>query len=283
MKRTFLARRNALLSSTNMSWGFLAVAGAMLLFFVRLIAPNFFWSIFAPIFRVTDTLATESHILISGFGSTTRIALQNEQLVHENQALSSENEALMQKNASLSALLGSPGNGSQKNMSAGIIAGVVSRPPESPYDSLLLSSGMSKGVLPGQEVFGMGGVPIGIISSVTDDFSRAILFSAPSMVMHGWIGAHANIPITIFGSGGGAMSASLSRSVGVAVGDTVFAPGPGALPIGIVTRIDSDPTAPGVMLRIQPALNPFSITWVELRDTGELFAQSLSWATSTTP
>jgi len=276
-------KRNALLSSTKISWGFLALVGVILLFGVRLIAPNFFWNTFAPVFRTADTLSTGSHVLISSFSTTAKLALQNEHLISENTALSNENQALIQKIASLSELLDSPMKESQKNMMSGIIAGVVSRPPESPYDSFLLSSGASKGVVLGQEVFGMGGVPIGIISAVTDDFSRAILFSAPSMVVHGWIGAHANIPITIFGSGGGAMSASLSRSADVAVGDKVFAPGPGSLPIGIVTRIDSDPTAPGVTLRIQPALNPFSITWVELRDTGEIFTESLSWTTSTTP
>lgn len=281
MKKTFLVRRNALLSSTDISWGFLALVGVLILLFVRLIAPNFFWNIFAPIFRAADTVAAETHLFISGFSSAAKLASQNERLVNENQALANENQALIQKNNSLSALLGS--SAVQKNAVPGIIAGVVSRPPETPYDSLLLSSGKKIGVTLGQEVFGMGGVPIGVISSVTDDFSRAILFSSPNMTVHGWIGLHANEPLTILGSGGGTMTAILSRSVGVAVGDTVYAPGPGALPIGVVTRVDSDPSAPGVTLRIQPALNPFSITWVELRDTGKVFTDALSWATSTEP
>jgi len=43
-------------------------------------------------------------------------------------------------------------------------------------------------------------------------------------------------------------------------------------------RIDSDPSSPSVTLYIQPALNPFSVTWVELRDAAPAFADSFSCA-----
>ena len=97
MKRTFLAKRNALLSSTNISWGALALAGAIFLLLLRLLAPNFFWQVFTPLFRVSDTLALESHIFFNSFGDTATLALQNERLMNENAALVSENQALLQK------------------------------------------------------------------------------------------------------------------------------------------------------------------------------------------
>ncbi len=277
MKRIFLAKRNALISPESLSWGVLALVLVIFILLVRFLAPNIFLQAFAPVFRGADALAATGHRLFSSFGDTAALALQNERLTEENAALSSENSALVAKTASLSALLGSS---SKERAAPGILAGVVARPPESPYDTLVLASGTKEGITLGMEVFGIGGVPLGVISSVSDDFSRVTLFSAPSMTTHGWVGP-ANLPLTIQGAGGGAFSASLARSAGIAAGDTVFAPGPGALPIGSVARIDGDPAAPEVALRIQSALNIFSITWVVVRDTGKTFSGAFSIATST--
>ncbi len=265
MKKTFLVKRNALLSSTSISWGASALALAILALLLRLLAPNFFWHIVTPVFRIADTLAAQSHLLLSSFGDAAALALQNEKLVNENTALSNENRTLLQKAASITALPGS--HVTERNNTSGILAGVVARPPESPYDIFVLAAGEKAGVTSGMEVFGAGGVPIGFISSVSDDFSHAMLFSAPGIVTHGWIGP-SHTPLTIQGFGAGVMSASLARSAGIVEGDTVFVPGPGALAMGRITRIDSDPLAPEVTLRIMPTLNLFSITWVVVRDTG---------------
>ncbi|MCR4275910.1 MAG: rod shape-determining protein MreC [Candidatus Parcubacteria bacterium] len=278
MKKTFLAKRNALLSSASISWGTGALACAVLVLLVRLIAPNFFLQAFAPAFNVSNIIALKSHAFFNSFGDTAALAARNEQLMEENAALASENQALLEKEASVGALIGA--SASQKTANPGILAGVMAHPPVSPYDTIVLSVGSNSGVTLGMEAFGEGGVPLGAISSVTTDFSRATLFSAPGMVTHGWIKG-ADMPLNIFGAGGGAMNASLSRSAGVNVGDTVFAPGPGMLPIGSVVRIDSDPSAPGISLRIMPTTNPSSLTWVLLRDTGTALTNLFFIATST--
>jgi len=275
MKRTFLAKRNALLSSTTFSWGVGALIFALLTLFLRLLAPNLFLQAFTPVFHISDSIAAESHLFFSSFGDTAALTVRNEQLASENSALASENQMLVEKEASVNALLGVA-----STRTSGILAGVVARPPASPYDTLVLAAGKDAGVALGQEAFGEGGVPLGMVSAVTADFSRVTLFSAPNAVTHGWVGK-ANIPLTISGTGGGSLSATLSRSAGVAVDDIVFVPGPGQLPIGTVVRIDSDPSSPGVMLRIVPKVNPFSVSWVLLRDTGSALRDSFSVATST--
>ena len=43
---------------------------------------------------------------------------------------------------------------------------------------------------------------------------------------------------------------------GVAVGDVVYVTGPGSLPIGTVSKIDSDPSSPTSTLHITPAAEP---------------------------
>lgn len=257
MKRTYLAKRNGLLSLTDVSWGVFAIVFTVFVLLVRLLAPNFFWYIATPIFRTADTLALESHTFFSGFRNTATLALQDEKLTNENAALATENQTLVQKVADIGALA----------PTSGIIAGVVARPPESPYDTLVLAAGSASGVTLGMEAFGDGGVPLGVVSSLQTDFSRVTLFSAPRVSTLGWVG-NASLPLTLEGAGGGAINATASRSAAIAIGDTVFVPGPGALPIGKVVRIDSDPAASSVLLRIQSTLNLFSVTWVTLRDTG---------------
>ncbi|MHB8860192.1 MAG: rod shape-determining protein MreC [Minisyncoccota bacterium] len=275
MKRIFLAKRNALLSSRHVSWGIFALVFACAAFFMRLLAPNVFLQATAPLFRASDALAAGGHAVLASFSDTAKLAIQNERLQSENAALASENHALQQKSAAVSALLGSAASGT----ASGILAGVVARPPESPYDTLVLAAGTKDGVTLGMEAFGEGGVPIGVVSSVLDGFSRVTLFSTSGMTTSGWVG-HASVPLAVLGAGAGAMNASVAREAGVAVGDVVFAPGPGQLPIGSVVRVDSNPLSPSITLRIMPAVNPFAVSWVLLRATGIV---PMTFATSTTP
>jgi len=276
MKKTYSAKHKAFLFPENFSWGICALVFAVLVFLLRLCAPNLFLRIFAPVFHASDALAGESHSIISGFRNTGALAAENERLAQENSILANENQALLQKMANISALTGSVASG--KNTSR-ILAGVIARPPESPYDTLVIAGGTNDKITLGMEVFGNGGVPIGVVSSVLSDFSRVTLFSAPGVVMNGWVG-RTNMPVTVIGAGAGAMTVTMPRSAGSAVGDAIFISGPGMLPIGKIARIDGNPSLPSVTLRIAPALNLFSIAWVELRDTGRTLLLS---ATSTLP
>lgn len=272
MKKTFLVKRNALISSTTVSWGIVALGFSLLLLLLRLIAPNFFWHVTAPVFGLGNTISAANHTFFSSFNDTALLAARNEQLAKENAALQSENQAFYAKETAVNAL----------GTIRGVLAAVVARPPESPYDTLVIAGGEGIGIALGQEAFGEGGVPLGLVTAVTKDYARITLFSAPGTRTYGWAG-NANIPLTILGTGAGTMSASLSRSVEVVVGDTVFAPGPGMLPIGSVVRIDSDISSPGMTLRIMPKVNPFSVSWVQVREVGTSVRQSFLLATSTMP
>ncbi len=259
MKKTFLAKRNALLSSARFSSGTIALLVAIVALLLRLLAPNIFWYITAPVFRVSDSIATGSHYVLSGFNDAAALTVKNDALTNQNSALANENRALQAKIADLSALPGT-------SAGAGIPASVLVRPPQSPYDIFVLSAGTHVGVEQGMEALGPGGVPLGRITSVTEDFSQLTLFSAPGVSTLGWVGS-SHTPITILGVGGGALSAVAPRSANITEGEMVYVPGPGELSLGTVVRVDSDPSSPSLTLRIVPALNLYSVTWVELRAT----------------
>ena len=273
MKKTFLTRRNALFSSARLSWGALACCLAGVLLVLRLIAPNLFLHLFAPAFRVSDALAEKSTTLFAGFHTAGTLAHENERLVAENRVVTLQNEMLIEKLTTIAQLPRGPHD---------IVAGVVARPPESPYDTLVLAAGSTSGVIPGMEVLGVGEVPLGIVSSVLSDFSRVTLFSAPGVSTSGSVG-RGKLPIILIGRGGGALNASVSHATELTVGDVVSVPGPGLLPIGVITRIDSDPSSPAMTLRIVPALNPFSLDWVIVRESGATVLNHFSSSTPLTP
>lgn len=261
MKMTYLAKRNAILSRENISWGSGALAFAIIILLLRLIVPSAFAATVAPAFKLSNSVTAIGHEFFSVFGDTAKLSIKNEELVRQNSALSEENQALSTKLSDLAGLRGSLSSANN------IVAGIVARPPVSPYDTFLVSGGFDIGVTLGQEAFGPGGVPLGTVTEVSDTSARVTLFTAPGVTTSGWVGK-TKVPLTLLGRGGGAFEAAASRSSAIAEGDTVYLPGPGALPAGTVLRIDSDQSSPSETLRIQSAINLFSITWIELRDTG---------------
>ena len=258
MRKLFSPRRNALLSSASVSWGGAALVVVALLLFIRLAAPDLFWTIFAPAFGASDAAALSAHRFVSGFGESASLSLENERLSEENAAYALENRALKEKLESISEL--APG-------APEIIAGVVARPPTSPYDTLILSAGSGSGVAEGMMALGNSGVPLGSVSSVWRNFSQVTLYSAPGVETQGWVGA-ARLPVIVRGEGGGSMSASAPRLAEIKEGDLVSIPGPGALPLGVVARVESDPLSSSATLRISPTFNLFSLTWVALKESG---------------
>jgi cell shape-determining protein MreC len=256
-----------------MSWGAIALSAAIVCLLVRLLSPNFFWYALSPAFGASDTFAQAGHTLFGSFGNVASLTTRNEKLASDNAALANENETLRQKLEGVSGLVVE---------AKGVVAGVVARPPESPYDTLVLAAGSADGVALGMEVFGAGNVPLGTISSVSANFSRVMLFSAPGVSVLGWVGPK-HAPVIVRGEGAGAVSASVPRAAEITVDDVVSLPGPGGFAFGTVVRVDSDPSSPSVTLRIVPSVSIFSVGWVTVRDTGKGLQGAFASTTPLTP
>ncbi|MBU0749966.1 hypothetical protein KKH15_00420 [Patescibacteria group bacterium] len=242
-------RRNAFLSGST--WPVAAGLGILvLLFFIfRTFAPDVLTAIATPFWQTGDQFSKSAAAVTLPFQNTSEIIAERDQLLIEN-------ETLRNQNAVLTAQVGDKGA-----LGNGLSAGVLARPPVSPYDSLVLGLGGTDGVRVDAMIYAPGGIPIGVIENVTSNTSRAILFTAPGRVTEGWVG-DTRIPVSLVGKGAGAFEASLPREAGATVGAVVYAPGPGALPVGTVLSIDADPSSPRSTLHIKPMVNIFSVTWV---------------------
>ena len=241
--------------------GFVAlILGGLVLIFilVRVLAPGVVVALLSPLWRVgTSATAAVGNVNAKLEDKGTLVARVNE-LGSENGALAEQNRTLVAQNQDLQKLVGAR-TASPSRISAGVLA----RPPVAPYDVLIIGAGTAEGISNDAIVFADGGVPIGSIRETTAHSAQVGLFSTSGRSNEGWAG-DTRIPITLMGAGAGAFTAKLPKDAAVPVGSLVFLPGPGALPVGTITKIDTDPSSPEAILEIQPVFNLFSTTWVEV-------------------
>lgn len=258
-KRSFL-RRNALLGNMPLLGpaalalvALVAVAGGLRAFFPDALtrAASPFWNAGSGL----SAAAADAGAYLAGPATLRR---ERDAARAEAAALAAKQATLAGRVADLQALLGT-----RTEPIPGIVAGVLARPPVSPYDALVVDQGTEAGVAAGSAVFGAGGMPVGTVESVTARSARVSLYSTPARETEGWVG-DARIPVTLVGGGSGALNAEAARDAGIKEGDLVFVPGPGAVALGVVTAVGSDPSAPRAPLSIRPFANPFSMTWVTI-------------------
>jgi cell shape-determining protein MreC len=276
MKKQYFHRRNSYAFSGNGS--ILWLTGAVVVIVVVLILlrsflPQVFFALAAPLWESGSALSTDVGSFFAGIGNSAKLVQENKTLSQEILTLQNENTVLTARSQDLTSLLsvssesaGGTGTSGASGARAGILAGVLASPPLSPYDTLIVSSGSAQGVVRGAQVYAAGGIPIGTVTEVTSTTAIVQLLSTPGVTTNGWAGT-ARVPVEVMGVGAGSYTATLPAAASVSVGDSVYAPGPGAVPFGTVTKIDADPSSPTVVLHIQSLVNMFSITWVEISPT----------------
>jgi cell shape-determining protein MreC len=258
MKKQYSRRRNALITRRSLTYTFGVGGLAVLFFLLRTFAPGVLTTIAKPGWQLGASAAQGTHTVLSLFGNIEEITRERDRLIEENQTLTNTNRALQGQIVDLTHLVGT-----RPESAHHILAGVLARPPVSPYDTLTLDVGSNGGVKEGALVFGPGNVPVGTVELVTQSTSRVSLFSTPGRVTDGWVGEK-KLAVTLTGASAGAFTAILTRDSGVAVGDVLYLPGPGALPAGSIIKIDTDPSSPHDVVHIVPYTNIFSLTWVEV-------------------
>ena len=224
----------------------------------RFLLPGAFVSALTPLWIGGSVLSAGVGDAGAFFTNNAELARERDRALAESAAFYAKSEMLATRVADLERLLGD-----RIEPSSGILAGVLARPPVSPYDVLIVDQGADAGVSVGSRADGPGGTPLGLVESVTKTSARILLFSTPAKETESWIG-EARIPVTLVGEGSGALSAIVAREAGITIGDLVYMAGPGALPVGSVTRVGNDPSSPRSRVDIKPLLNPFSVTWVTI-------------------
>jgi len=256
MRKTYFGRRNALIPrGTALVGGVFAVV-AIVIVILRVALPGTLIAVASPLWRLSAAAEGAFYAGSASLQSPAKLQSELDAANTSNAALTDQNKTLAAQVVDLEKLLGT-----RTDVPPAVLASVVARPPESPYDTLVIDQGSRASVAPDALVTGPGGVPVGKVASVNAASARVTLFSSPGVATDAWIG-QSRVAATLTGVGSGAFTAAVPKDTSIVVGDSVYVADNGAAAIGTVVRLDSDPSSTSMTLRIQPLINPFSLTWV---------------------
>lgn len=169
-----------------------------------------------------------------------------------------------------------------------ILAGVIERPPKTPYDSLVLDIGSDQEILEGDMVFSDGMYAIGTISSVGNHTSTVTLFSSSGQKIDALINSPIegekdipnstttastakakNVlnPVVAEGRGGGNYYIKLPKNIKVKVGDPVIWPSTETILLGAVEVVDSSEGDAYSQLYFKSPINMNSLRYVQIKKT----------------
>lgn len=145
-----------------------------------------------------------------------------------------------------------------------LIAFVLSRPPQSPYDVLIIDAGSNNGIENGMEVTAYGDILIGHVNEVFAKTSKVKLISFPQEETNAMM-LDANVPVIAVGQGSGNFEINLPKAVEVKEGEKVVALGINPLLLGIVEKIKSNPSDPFQKILFRLPVNIQELNYVMIK------------------
>jgi cell shape-determining protein MreC len=121
-----------------------------------------------------------------------------------------------------------------------ILSGILAKPNQSPYDTLIIDAGSNQGIKTEDRVFAYGAMPIGYVSEVYVNSSKVILFSNPGEKTDVVISGK-DVFLQAIGRGGGNFEIILPRDFVLDQNAEVDLPGINKYILGTVATITSDP------------------------------------------
>jgi cell shape-determining protein MreC len=128
-----------------------------------------------------------------------------------------------------------------RSVASGTPATVLSRPPETPYDTLVIDAGNNVGVKEGGTVVLPSGIKIGTVASVSDTTSTVLLYSSSGVITSAVL-ERGNIPVELHGRGGGNVEFEVPRNTIVVAGDRILSASLDASLIAVVGEADAAAT-----------------------------------------
>ncbi len=198
---------------------FTCIIGGLVLW--RASVSSLLLQVLAPVVRLRDSFsANEDTLLRAQLASTTAALLDRDVLYAENLDLKNR----MGRDAGVSTIL----------------AGVLLRPPATPYDTLLVDAGKNAGVVVGNVVAAGGTTLIGTVTEVYDTTARVELFSAPGTTFNALLSSGQDtVPVSVRGQGSGSFVAQVPAGTHASVGDSIVLPGVAGGYAGSVSAVES--------------------------------------------
>ena len=158
--------------------------------------------------------------------------------------------------------------------SYGVLASVLARPPETPYDTLVIDAGKDNGVSVGDSVSAGGTVFIGSVEEVYAKSARVVLYSAggeshDALLLSSKNASGEAVPVALSGQGAGSFVGEVPAGTAVSVGDMAVFPGLGERLVARVSAIDPAEGASFKKVYLQFPVNIFTLRFVEVHSKNE--------------
>jgi len=220
-----------------------------------------FSAVFRPILVLGNNIGEKLSNTGSYFYSKESLLLENRNLksqLNEMSAVVSNHNSILNENLEIKEILGRmPAQASM------ILAGILSKPNRSLYDTLIIDVGTNNNIAVGQKVFAFGSVPIGRVAEVYANSAKIVLFSNPGEKTEVII-PDKNVFMQIVGRGGGNFEMILPRDFILEKGTEVVLPGITPYTLGIVQTILSDPRDSFQKALLASPVNIFELKFVEV-------------------
>lgn len=143
---------------------------------------------------------------------------------------------LEKENSELRALLG-------VTTTPSILAGVIARPPRTPYDTVIIDKGSRDGILEHAPVYYGSNMALGYIRAVYESYALVTLFSSPHVETTVYVFGP-NMFTTAYGEGNGVIRISIPQGVTIKEGDLAILPALDGGVVGMIDTIQSIPSEP---------------------------------------
>jgi cell shape-determining protein MreC len=166
-------------------------------------------------------------------------------------------DALKIENEDIKKALGRTGKGND------VLGVILSRPPMSPYDTLVIDVGSADGVKAGNKVYTEGEVLVGDIAEVFEHESKVSMFSTPGRIMPIIVGS-TTIETQATGKGGGNFTAKFPVEIRIKEGDLIVTPQIRPHAFGVVERIVVDSSDSLQTILFKSPINIHEFRFVEV-------------------
>jgi len=236
----------------------------ILLFGLSAIFPKamrgFFTTTAVPVWKVSEVVGNGFQNVTGFFAFKSSLSAQVASL--QNQVASLElkqvdYDAVTKENQDLKILFGQ----NPTNPNSRVLAGVISKPPQSPYDTFVLDAGSENGIVVGDKVYISDTVLVGEIASVTGKNSIVNLFSKSGMT-NALSDERTGATYQISGDGGANMSVEAPKDADILWGDTFSYPSLATSVVGSVFYIDQSAQASFKTVFLRVPGNVFQTKWV---------------------
>ncbi len=144
-----------------------------------------------------------------------------------------------------------------------IFGNVIAKPPQSPYDVLIIDIGTENGVAVADAVYALGGIPIGRVDEVTGNTAKVIMFSSngeETPAIHERTGA----TIILMGSGGGNLEAKIGQETNIEKKDAIVLPQFNGAVVATAVEVESTVTSASKRALFRIPINIFNLRYVEI-------------------